>query len=176
MLYHGTDLASADHPIRPRHLPQSVREVESPLGRCHPNTFQYSRIHAHLTILWICDTPRMIWVSVAVGFSAPGVSGFALGQRRSLPSLAERLTRSNAGHQPRGYAASACMPLLGMIGFSPLSESPGNPLITASSARTRPSPGFHACKRRSARVPRLVWLEPLWLTRRRDWLQAIGAW
>jgi hypothetical protein len=33
--------------------------------------------------------------------------------------------------------------LLGMIGLSPPSESPGNPLITASSARTRPSPGIH---------------------------------
>src|SRR4030065_1170221 len=65
---------------------------------------------------------------------------------------------------------------LGMIGFSPLSESPGNPLITASSARTRPSPGIHACKRRSARVPRLVGLEHLLRTRRRDCLQAIGAW
>jgi hypothetical protein len=28
----------------------------------------------------------------------------------------------------------------GMIGFSALAESPGNPLITAASARTRPSP------------------------------------
>ena len=63
-----------------------------------------------------------------------------------------------------------------MIVFSTLSESPGKPLITAASARTRPSPGIQACKRRGARVPRLVWLEPLSRTRRRDWPQAIGAW
>ena len=66
--------------------------------------------------------------------------------------------------------------LLDIIGFSPLSESPGNPLITASSVRIHPSPGIHACKRRSARVPMSVWLEHLSRTRRRDWLQAIGAW
>ncbi len=59
---------------------------------------------------------------------------------------------------------------------SPLSESSGNPRITAASARTRPSPSTRACKRRSARVPWSVWLEHLSLTRRRDWLQAIGAW
>ena len=59
---------------------------------------------------------------------------------------------------------------LGMIGFSPLSEPPCNPLINAASTRTRPNRGIHACKRRSARVPRLVWLEHLSQTRRRDWL------
>jgi len=48
--------------------------------------------------------------------------------------------------------------------------------ITAASARTHPSPGIHACKRRSARVPRSVGLEHLSRTRRRDWRQAIGAW
>jgi hypothetical protein len=48
--------------------------------------------------------------------------------------------------------------------------------ITAASARTHPSPGIHACKRRSARVPRSVWREHLSPTRRRDWLRAIGAW
>ena len=48
--------------------------------------------------------------------------------------------------------------------------------ITAASARTHPSPGIHACRRRSARVPRSVWLEHLSRTRRLDWLQAIGAW
>ncbi len=48
--------------------------------------------------------------------------------------------------------------------------------ITAASARTHPSPGIHACRRRSARVPRSVWLEHLSRARRRDWLQAIGAW
>ena len=47
---------------------------------------------------------------------------------------------------------------------------------TAASARTHPSPGIHACRRRSARVPRSVWREHLPRTRRRDWLQAIGAW
>lgn len=48
--------------------------------------------------------------------------------------------------------------------------------FTAASARIHPSPDIHACKRRGARVPSSVGLEPLWLTRRRDWLQAIGAW
>jgi hypothetical protein len=48
--------------------------------------------------------------------------------------------------------------------------------VIPSSARTRPSPGIHACKRRNARVPRLVLLEHLSRTRRRDCLQAIGAW
>jgi|GEM_PF-5164461 len=48
--------------------------------------------------------------------------------------------------------------------------------ITAASARTHPNPGIHACKWRSARVPRSVWPEHLSRTRRRDWLQAIGAW
>jgi hypothetical protein len=48
--------------------------------------------------------------------------------------------------------------------------------ITAASARTRPSQGIHACKRRSARVPRSVWLEHPSRARRRDWLQAIDAW
>jgi len=49
-------------------------------------------------------------------------------------------------------------------------------LITAASAQTHPSPDIHACKWRSARVPRSVCPEPLSPTRRRDWLQSIGAW
>ena len=66
--------------------------------------------------------------------------------------------------------------LLSMIGFPPLSASPGNPIITVEAARTHPSPGIHACKRRNAWVPRSVWLEHLSRTHRWDWLQAIGAW
>lgn len=60
MLYHRTVLASADHPIRPRHPPESVRQEEPPLGRCPRNASQYSMIHAHTTIRQICDTPRMM--------------------------------------------------------------------------------------------------------------------
>ena len=48
--------------------------------------------------------------------------------------------------------------------------------LTAASTRTRPSPSIHACKRRIARVPRSVWLEPLSQTRRQGWLKAIAAW
>jgi len=66
--------------------------------------------------------------------------------------------------------------LWGRDGFALADHVPGNPLITASSARTRPSQGIHGCKRRSARVPRSVRLEHPSRTRRRDWLQAIGAW
>lgn len=56
------------------------------------------------------------------------------------------------------------------------SEPPDNPLITAASARTRPTPGIHGCIWRSAPVPRSVWFEHRAQARRRDWLQAIGAW
>jgi hypothetical protein len=91
------------------------------------------------------------------------IPGKEMGERRASLSVVER---SGAGLNEAS----------GMVGFSPLSESLVHPLITASSARTRPSPGIHACKRRSARVPKLTWLELRSPTRQRDWRQAIGAW
>jgi len=77
--------------------------------------------------------------------------------------------RSGALTSRRATSCCAAPPLT-------IRQMPQLPLITASSARTHPSLGIHACKRRSARVPRSVWFEHLSRTRRRDWLQAIGAW
>ena len=89
---------------------------------------------------------------------------------------AARIVSRNSQNQAAPRSGAGLNELSGMIGRATLSGSPGNPLISASSARTRPSPGIHACTRRSVRVPRLVWLEPLSRTRRRDWLRASGAW
>jgi len=144
---------------------QSVTRL--PLAPLSGLTFRRCRIHfmlrAVVSLLFLRGLHRFSTSGCPDALDACYVASWQLPR----PDLHRLVDDDFAGHTNE---------LLGMIGFSPLSESPGNPLITASSARTRPSPGIHACKRRSARVPRLVWLEHLSRTRRRDWLQAIGAW